>query len=376
MTVESKRLAFTLSIPDLEIDCPICFEPLPVIAKASSELSMQHEGPDGEKHQAIHAGCLRSWLEKSDLCMHCNEPLDQEQLCLFLEELETLDFSSLSPKQLKRLAIESGQKEDLKTARTKLKKAIKALESALLELTPLATRYCHLIEEILRHVEEKKEAKTEQEYYQANESLTQLIKSRLMPVKENYVDASLEFEQKSEEYGECYRIYQAHEKSRTSSDLQGLKQPSARLKKPSETSLEGQIHKLKASEKLQYETAQKIQKLEMDLCPSYQTNENTKLYILFTGFMLFYLYKQMAKCQERAHPYSDSPSIQDFSRLIDCLTLSIFLASIPILISDFPINYLETNSRLTDFFICKIKIPQQNAYQRLKTFSDLIQEES
>jgi hypothetical protein len=188
MTIQPRGYSFTPWNPGLseaeDTNCPICLDSLPETPETSSQIGMKHEGSDGEKHPAAHLGCLRSWLEKSSLCMHCQAPLNKEQLLLFLDELETLNFSSLSFQELSALATEvvnllSTPEGNLRSAGILLKEAIKNLETAFANLSTASMDRNNLLEELVTNLTRQLETVSKEEYLTAEAFLTSITESEL-----------------------------------------------------------------------------------------------------------------------------------------------------------------------------------------------------
>ncbi len=121
------------------LECPNCFELLSDSRNEADDLAITHEGPLGENHPPMHLKCCLEWIEKSDLCMFCEEPVSGSQLTLFLERLQASDFISLSREDLSQIAKEA--KKEAKTPLGKFKYAVKTLTIAMNHFEPIFLNY-------------------------------------------------------------------------------------------------------------------------------------------------------------------------------------------------------------------------------------------
>ncbi len=128
------------SLKEKTLECSYCFELLSDSQDEIEQLSMTHEGPLGENHPPIHLKCCLKWIEKSNLCMFCKDPVSSNQLTLFLERLQqTSSFVSLSREDLSQIAKKA--KKEAKTPLGKFKCAVKTLTIAMDHFEPIFLQY-------------------------------------------------------------------------------------------------------------------------------------------------------------------------------------------------------------------------------------------
>jgi hypothetical protein len=389
MTIHSTRHSFMPWNPypheGKDPNCLICYDPLTETPETPDQIPVKHEGPDGEKHPPAHLGCLMSWLEKSDLCMLCKHPLDKEQILLFLDELETLDFPSLSFQELSAMAREivdllKTPEGNLRRAAISLKKAIKNLEDSFLSFTTCSTRHENLLQEAIRHVEEMLEASREEDYLEARQLLSTITSSILRDYEENYSPILNELTNKRTDYLDCSIIYILNKENIyiTKEIFNNLQQSRYPLIEYFETPLLEKAHELKLSDENYLETSDKIRALERVFFTLAKPDDDLKLEILIMNFLFLFMYTTLDECSiNREQDCSlQSPAVKKIKHLSVSFIVSFLFTTFLFLSLEKNKNYQEAKEKLNDFFICKIKIPLKNTYQTLKAVSNLIKEAS
>ncbi len=125
---------FFYTPPSEQTECSICYNPISQNLTKIPEIPIQHEGPDGEKHQPVHLKCYLEWITQSDLCIFCKQPINGRQLTLLSDFLVTNDSLSLSPETLAS-AIEICKTESCEV-RGKIYCELKTFEAAKKRFTP------------------------------------------------------------------------------------------------------------------------------------------------------------------------------------------------------------------------------------------------
>lgn len=171
-------------LPEEERDCSFCGETFLETPTTPEEIPLKHEGPTGGKHPATHLGCLRTWVQKNNLCAFCQVPLDIGQLELFLKDLRNVDLQEASLEDLARLAQEAaqlaltseGRQLTLQTLQKSLEETIQRFEASYDQLSARARSCCSLLQEALECLKTLETTTSEEEYFLARE--------KLLPVEE------------------------------------------------------------------------------------------------------------------------------------------------------------------------------------------------